>query len=105
MIMEKLIDRELKQKIEITPGDIVDFYNSHNTTTIDDAKNQPAFLNKIEDEEELVRRLRMQKTQDNYDDWIQELYKAYPVEINKEKLKDFLIDIKGNKEDKNDKEN
>ncbi|MCP4672518.1 MAG: hypothetical protein GY857_14585 [Desulfobacula sp.] len=103
MIMEKLIDLELTQKIEISPGDIVDFYNSHNAATIHDSKNQPAILNKIENEKELVTRLRMQKTQDNYNKWIQELYKVYPVEINKDKLKIFLIDIKGNKEEKNDK--
>ncbi len=105
MIIEKLIDQELKQKIEITPGDIVDFYSSYNTTTSHDAKNQPTIINKIDNEKELVTRLRMKKTQDNYNTWIQELYKAYPIEINKDKLKTFLIDIKENKEDKHDKEN
>ncbi len=104
MIMEKLIDHELKQKIEITPRDIVDFYNMHNTATTQDVKNQPTFINKIENEKELVTRLRIQKTQDNYNAWIQELYKDYPVEINKDKLKIFLINIKENKEDKNDQE-
>ena len=53
----------------------------------------------------MVARLRAQKTQENYSKWMQNLYIAYPVEINKDKLKNFLIEIKENKESKNEKEN
>ncbi len=128
MIMEKLIDQELKQKLEITPQDIVQFYKTYNKLAID-SENNPTVLNEIADEKELnekdlnekelnekelnekelnekdlISRLRMQKTQEKYYEWIQNLYQAYPVEINKDKLKNFLIDIK-DKEDENAKEN
>ena len=102
MIIEKLIDQELKEKIEITPRDIVEFYNSNFETSL---KKDTTVLKKIENERELVARLRAQKTQENYSKWMQNLYIAYPVEINKDKLKNFLIEIKENKESKNEKEN
>ena len=68
-------------------------------------KKNTTVLKKIENERELVARLRAQKTQENYSKWMQNLYIAYPVEINKDKLKSFLIGIKKNKEYKNEKEN
>jgi hypothetical protein len=104
MIIEKLIDQELKEKIEITPRDIVEFYNN-NFKTNQDSKDNATVLNKIENERELVTRLRIQKTQEKYTGWIQNLYKAYPIEINKDNLKSFLIGIKENREYKNEKEN
>ncbi|MBU2452717.1 MAG: hypothetical protein KJ668_05315, partial [Proteobacteria bacterium] len=62
-------------------------------------------LTKIENEKELISRLRLQKTQESYDEWIQQLWTQYPVEINKEKLKTFLIDIEKSKGSVNEKEN
>jgi len=102
MIIAKLIDQELKKKIEITPRDIVEFYNSNFNQP---EKKNTTVLKKIENERELVARLRAKKTQENYSKWMQNLYIAYPVEINKDKLKNFLIEIKENKESKNEKEN
>jgi len=104
MIIEKLIDQELKEKIEITPSDIVEFYNN-NFETNQNLKDNGTVLNKIDNERKLVTSLRIQKTQEKYSNWIQNLYNAYPVEINKDKLKIFLIDIKKNREYKNEKEN
>ncbi|MCD4719719.1 MAG: hypothetical protein K8S13_07625 [Desulfobacula sp.] len=101
MIMDKLIDQELKQKIEITSQDIVEFYKKHSIADTRSPDNSALVLKKIENEKELVSRLRMQKTQDHYDEWIQQLGNDYPVEINKEKLKTFLIDIEKNEESEN----
>jgi len=104
MIMDKLIDQELKQKIEITSEDLVEFYNNHitkNNLNTDD-KDHALEKNESETEKELVSRLRMQKTQENYEEWIQLLWKDYPVEINKEKLKTFLIDIEQSEGSKNE---
>jgi len=105
MIMDKFIDRELKQKIEITSRDIIEFYKKNSMKDPHDPYHRAAALKKIENEKELVSNLRMQKTQDHYDEWIQKLGKDYPVEINKEKLKSFLIGIKKIKGSKNEKEN
>lgn len=105
MIMEKLIDQELKKKIVITSDDIVSFYKDHRTSDVQDKADNGTVLKKIQSEKELVYRLRNQKTQDHYDEWIQQLGKAYPVEIDTEKLKKFLIDIETSKGSKNEKEN
>jgi len=105
MIMDELIDQELKKKIEITSRDLKEFYNKHHIADANDPDNNTFVLKKIENENELVYRLRMQKAQDHYDVWIQQLENDYPVEINKEKLKTFLIDIEKSEGSENEKEN
>ena len=93
MIMDKFIDLELKKKIVITSEDIVEFYKKHRIADAKDMGGNALVLKKIENEKELVSRLRNQKAEDNYDEWMQQLGNEYPVEINKEELKKFLIDI------------
>lgn len=97
MIIEKLIDQELKQKIEITPEDIVHFYKSHVQGKAD-SEGKSTLLNRIENEKQLVARLRLIKTQENYDEWIKKQFAAYPVDINEDKLKQFLIEVKPKKD-------
>ena len=104
MIIDKLIDKELKQKIEITSLDIVDFYKKYHRDDAQNTENETDGLKRNDTEKELIDRLRLQKTQDNYDEWIQQLGNDYPVEINKEELKTFLIDIGKLKEVKNEQE-
>jgi len=117
LIMDKLIDQELKQKIVITPEDIVEFYKKHTLEKTNKSANKSSdnssskpdnktlLLNKIDNENELVSRLRMQKTQDGYKQWIQNIEKEYPIEINKNLLKSFLIETKIIEETENEKEN
>ncbi|MBC8441836.1 MAG: hypothetical protein H8D87_19390, partial [Deltaproteobacteria bacterium] len=105
IIMEKFIDQELKQKIEITAQDIVGFYKKHIIADIQKKDDTTPGLKKIENEKKLVSRLRLQKAQDHYDEWIKKLYKDYPVQINMEKLKTFLIDIEKREVKENEKEN
>ncbi len=93
MIIDKLIDQELKQKIEITSRDIVEFYKKYHRDDAQNTENKAGGLKKNATEKELIDRLRLQKTQDHYDEWIQQLGNDYPVEINREELKTFLIDI------------
>ncbi len=99
MIIERLIDEQLKSKIEITSEDIVAFYrknqNSSPETSLEDSIGKPA-----DREERLVSRLRMQKVQDAYKQWIQDIWKDYPIEINEQKLKDFLMDMGTGQESK-----
>ena len=105
MILEKFIDQELRQKIEITAQDIVGFYKKHIIADIQKKDENTPGLKKIENEKELVSHLRLQKAQDHYDEWIQQLYKDHPVQINMEKLKTFLIDIEKSEVKENEKEN
>lgn len=97
MIMDKLIELELENKIEITSQDIIDFYKTIKKEAATKPGDVTSALTLIENENELVSRLRMKKTQESYGEWIQELWKTYPVEIDKEKLKTFLIDIESDK--------
>jgi len=106
MIIDKLIDQELKQKVEITLQDIMEFYKKNNIADIPKNDEKALGLNHIETEKKLVSHLRLQKAQDNYDEWIQQLSKEYPVQINTEILKNFLLIDTGKSEDsKNEKEN
>jgi len=79
LIIDKFIQQELKDKIEILPGDVVSFYNRHINQVI------------VSDEKKLLAHLRMEKSQESYDGWIMALKKRYPVDINKVALTKFLI--------------
>ena len=98
LIMDKFIDQDLRQKIEITSQDIVAFYNAQNSAKPENPDEKTRVLKKIGNELELVSRLRLQKAQDLYDEWAAPFWQDYPVEINKEKLKTFLIGMEKNKE-------
>ncbi len=105
MIIDKLIDQELKKKVEISGRDIVEFYDQNRRMDSESAGAGTMIPKKIEDEKELVARLRMQKNQDQYDKWIQALKNDHPVEINKGKLRTFLIDIEKSGESDDGEEN
>ncbi len=105
MIMDKLIDQELKQKIEINAQDLVEFYKKYQMSDIHNNSENTIGLNRIDNEKELVFRLRLQKSQEQYDEWIQNLSKDYPVQINNEKLKIFLMAIEKSEGNKNEKNN
>jgi hypothetical protein len=100
LIVEKLIDQELKQKIEITSQDIIDFYKTYHTETA--LKEKDGVLTEKKTEDELIASLKRQKTQDKYDDWMQTLKNENPVELNKEKLKTLLLDIEKSEASKNE---
>lgn len=79
LVIDKFIQQELKDKVEILPEDVVSFYNRH--------RLQEA----VSDEKKLVSHLRNEKSQEYYDQWIMELKKQYPIDINKTALARFLI--------------
>ncbi len=100
-MIDKLIDQEVRNKIEITSDELVEFYKKYNETRDPKKKNKEP--QKIMDETELVFVLRMQKTEEVYGAWLKELELKYPVEINKERLKSLLMDIEENEGHKNEK--
>ncbi|MCG8643538.1 MAG: hypothetical protein MI862_27675 [Desulfobacterales bacterium] len=110
MIIERIIDRELTQKIEISPDEIVEFYQNNKTdkakllfrkTGENPGGKKPEGLKEersdLQNEERLISRLKMKKTQEAYDAWMQQLWNDYPVEIGKNSLKTFLIDTETGK--------
>jgi hypothetical protein len=90
LIIDKFIQQELKDKIEISSGDVVSFYNRHTSEEI------------VADENKLVSHLRLEKSQEAYDEWILGLKKRYPVDINKKILTPFLMEMENNKGQIND---
>ncbi len=104
LIMDRLIDQEIRHKIEITSEELVELYSKYIEETRA-PKNSNKKSSKKMDETELIAVLRLQKTEKVYGDWIKALESKYPIEINKERLKSVLIGIEeneGNKNEKND---
>ena len=97
LIIDRLIDQEIRNKIEITSEELVEFYNKYLEETRVTKKSNKEPPKKM-DETELIAVLRLQKTEKAYGDWIKTLESKYPIEINKETLKSVLIEEnEGNK--------
>ena len=79
LLVEKVIDRELVDQVNITPEDVADYYQSHYAEGTPEDED-PDTIN-----ERIVVHLRRQKAEKAYKQWIEELRKLYPVEINRAK--------------------
>jgi len=81
LIMEKVIDEELKSRISITAEDIAAYYQENFQAPETEADAAPS----SEDiNEAIVKQLRRQKAEATYKSWIEELKSQYKVEINSE---------------------
>jgi hypothetical protein len=76
LLIDKVIQQELVEKIEISPDDIYEFYQQEHIGDVN--------------ENQLIERLRRDKSQHQYDEWIQQLMEIYPVDINTDLLKTVL---------------
>ncbi len=103
LIIDKLIDQEIRNKIEISSEELVEFYKKYNMEAAQDTKKKNKEPKKNIDENELVFVLRMQKMENEYQTWIKALELKYPVEINKDRLKSLLKNIEENRGSKNEK--
>jgi hypothetical protein len=88
LIIDKLIQKELREKIVIKTEDVVKFYDKHKKEGKQDLS-----------ENELILQLREQKTEEKYFNWINQAIDKYPVEINKEELKKFFIGLRKTKKE------
>lgn len=99
MIIQRLIDQELEAKIKISSDDLVSFYQKYGNKNLMGEKNSGVSggtsekIHNFQDEKYLLSRIKRQKTEEAYDNWFKTLFNKYPVTINKEKLKNYLIDI------------
>ncbi len=84
--IEKLVQRELVDKVEITADDVKAFFEKHTA-------GASALSKKTEfaDETELVAQLRREKSEMLYQEWIQSLKQDIFVEINKPQIARLLI--------------
>lgn len=88
MVIQKLIMQDLVASQEIHPRDMIAFYDRFAGQT--DAQNNNN--SKMMDEKDLVLKLRMEKSQEVFGEWLQGLQAGYPVHINRLALIAFLID-------------
>ncbi len=79
LLMEKVVDHELKNQIVITPEDITGYYERNYKTT------DPAAESTGPDQdinENIVKHLRQEKAEQVYKIWIKALKRKYSIEIN-----------------------
>ena len=78
LLMQKVVDYELKDQIVITPEDIADYYERNIKT-----RNSETESAATEDDmnEMIIKFLRREKAEQVYQVWINNLKKSYPIEI------------------------
>lgn len=79
LIMEKVIEKELKNRTSISPEDIAEYYhkNYRDKKTKTESLSAPEDINEI-----IVRQLHREKAEDSFKAWIEELKAKYEIEIN-----------------------
>lgn len=81
LIMEKVVENELENRITITPEDIAEYYKENFQGKQGESEDSPASgdINEI-----IVKLLRREKAEKSYKAWIEELKANYDIEINGE---------------------
>ena len=84
LIMEKVVEKELENRITITPEDITDYYQKNYQGKKGETDSNPATgdINEI-----IVKQLRRKKAEEGYKAWIEELKAKYQIEVNGEQWK------------------
>ena len=96
LIIEKVIEEELKNRITITAEDISEYYekNYQNREVESDPTQKTKDINEV-----IVKQLRRKKAEEMYSSWIEDLKKQYTIEINREKW-EKIAGHKSNQENK-----
>jgi hypothetical protein len=81
LLMEKLMDAELRGKIVISAEEVADYYDQHFRGKAMGADTDEKFQ-KLK--ETIVAELQRQKIEDAFGPWIARLKEKYPVEINRQ---------------------
>ncbi len=81
MLMEKIIEEELKLLMIIEPDEILSYHDEY-IRPKSDSKSISADPNRV-----IVMQLRRRKAEDAYSDWIQNLEKRYSIEFNRTQWK------------------
>jgi parvulin-like peptidyl-prolyl isomerase len=81
LLMEKLVQHELKDETVIQPDEVAKFYeeNYNNDSTQSGDTRNPAAVEEI-----IVKQLRRVKIENAYRNWIENLRKRYTIDINKD---------------------
>lgn len=87
LLMEKLVEKELKDRVVITAEDIEKFYQQNyksNGLYTEFAENSKDINEKI------IEHLRRKKTEKAYKSWIEKIQKRYKIEINKKQWEKMI---------------
>ena len=87
LLMEKLVEKELKDRVVITAEDIEKFYQQNyksNGLYTEFAENSKDINKKI------IEHLRRKKTEKAYKSWIEKIQKRYKIEINKKQWEKMI---------------
>lgn len=84
LLVEKVITRELVDNVRITSQDVDAYYKAHYPEGPPEEEDPDAFNQKV------VRHLRRQKAEQDYQQWIDGLRNTYPVDINKNEWERLL---------------
>jgi hypothetical protein len=76
LLVEKVITKELVDRVEITTEDVSEYYKTHY------AQGSPADQSEQDLNKKIVTHLRQQKAEKMYQAWIDRLRKNYPVIVN-----------------------
>lgn len=88
LLMEKLVEIELKDKIVISAADIAQYYEEH----IKDAQQEPGIdIRPRELDEKIIQHLRRQKIEMAYRSWIEQLQQRYEIDVNRALWEKLLI--------------
>jgi len=79
LLMEKVLDQELKDQIIITSEDIAQYYESNFKSKLPDADSE---MIREDINEMIIEQLRREKMEQAYQTWINKLKQQYPIEIN-----------------------
>ena len=87
LLMEKLVERELKTQIVISPDEIAKHYKENYS---EEQTTQAPVQGERDVDAIIVEQLRRKKTEVAYKAWIEKLQKRYAIEINKKEWEKIL---------------
>jgi phage gp36-like protein len=79
LLINKVIENELVDKVEITSQDVTDYFQSNYPDGVPEGENADEINQRI------VQHLRHQKAEEMYQGWIEELRKTYPVDVDRDR--------------------
>jgi hypothetical protein len=79
LLINKVIENELVDKVEITSQDVTDYFQSNYPDGVPEGENADQINQRI------VQHLRHQKAEEMYQGWIEELRKTYPVDVDRDR--------------------
>ena len=87
LLMEKVIAKELGDRIQVTPDDVSAYYEAHheNDNLAPDMNEVPKDVNEI-----IIKNIRKRKMEEAYKPWIKKLQKKYIIEINKKQWEKII---------------